>query len=170
MKLTKTERWILINQYCILEKLDPGEAKHYARCREILENGYEFHYGEITQHIYKDNDTMSTEASREVLDILEMFSVLKRSYDALEDKAGIEDYRIKFHGFDGNDLLEVKYLGYASFFCNSDGGRYTELDKGDDFNSHMPTLRTYRSMLNEWKNSKDIHKLSKEDIIRITSV
>ncbi|SRR6266516_3680182 len=169
MKLTKIERWILANQYNILEKLYPDEKEYYSKCREILENGYEYHYDEISQHIYKDSDTMSSEASQEVLDILHMFSDLKRSYDALKDNSGIEKHLLNFHGFDGNDHLEVKYLGYARFFCNSDGGRCKELDKGDDFNSHMPTLDRYRSMLAEWKKNKDIHKLSKEDIICIIS-
>jgi uncharacterized protein len=169
MKLTRTERWILANQYSILEKLYPDEAEYYAKCRRVLENGYEFHYDEISQNIYKDSDTMSIEASREVLDILHMFSDLKRSYEALKDKSGIEKHRLNFHGFDGNDPLEVKYLAYARFFCNSDGGRYKELNKGDDFNSHMLTLDQYRRMLAEWKKNKDIHELSKEDIIRIIS-
>lgn len=166
MELSRTERWMLANQYRILEALYPDEADAFAEAREALESGYELHYRWLAERIYDAPDTMTAEECTEVVDILDMHRALKRSYEALSDKSGIEEYAIQFHGFDGNN--ETKQLAYARFFCNLDGGRFTELDRGDDFNSHMPSLDTYRRMLAEWKRLDKSHELSRDQIVKIT--
>src|SRR3989344_5648187 len=117
MKLSKVERWMLANQYRILEALYPKEAKSLERCREILEDGYELEYSQISQHIYKDEDTLSESECREVIEILAMFDELGYWYGQLKGKKGIEKSDILFSGFDGNDTQEVKYLSYARFLC-----------------------------------------------------
>jgi uncharacterized protein len=169
MKLSRVERWMLSNQMRILEALYPDEAKSIAEHREALEEGYELHYGEFAQHIYDEKDTLSADLSREVLDILSMYRALNFSYDKLQEKTGIDDWRVKFAGFDGNHPVEGSMMAYARWFCNSHGGRFTELDRGDDFNSHAEMLDRYRAMLKEWKKSKDKNHLTKDDIIRITN-
>lgn len=170
LTLTKKERWTLVNQYKILELLskDKYEAEYCVWIREVLENGYELHYPEITQEIY--DDTLSNTACKEVLDILDMFRAIKRSYNKLEDKSGISEYKIHFCGFDGNDRTELKYLSYSRFFCTSREIKFKELtkEKNFSFNSHMPKLNMYRSMLTEWKNSKNKGDLTKKDLLRIT--
>jgi uncharacterized protein len=168
MKLSRVERWMLVNQMRILEALYPDEAKSIAEQREALEAGYELHYGGFAEHIYDEKDALSPEACREVLDILSMHRALKFGYDALKDKSGIEESRVTFVGFDGNN--ETTLMGYTRWFCDSDGGRFKELNRGDDFNSHDPMLANYRAMLTEWEKSKDKNRLTKDDIIRITSV
>jgi uncharacterized protein YfbU (UPF0304 family) len=169
MKLSRVERWMLVNQMRILEALYPDEAKSISEQREALEEGYELHYGEFAQHIYDDKDTLSEEGCREVLNILSMHQTLKRAYDKLEEKSGIEDHRVRFAGFDGNDAVEGTMMAYARWYCNSHGGRFKDLDRGDDFNSHALMLDSYRSMLKEWEKSADKNRLTKDDIIRITS-
>jgi len=168
MKLSRVERWILSNQFHILEALYSDNAGHYAEAREALESGYELHYKWLSQHIYDGRDIMTPEESSEVIDILSMFDSLKQVYWRLSDKTGIEQRRVEFCGFDGNH--ETKQMGYARYFCTSEGGRFTDLDRGDDFNSHTPTLPRYRRMLSEWKKSADKNNLSKDDIIRIISL
>ena len=167
MKLSRVERWILSNQYRILEALHPDDADYYANAREAIENGYELHYRSISQYIY--DDVMTDEECEEVIDILSMFRALRRTYEALPDKSGIAEQRVTFVGFDGNDKVEGRYLSYARYFCNQEGGRFTEIGRGDDFNSHWPALETYRRMLQAWNVSPDKYNLSQEDIIRITS-
>lgn len=168
MKLTKAERWILSNQYRILEALYPGEAKELAEDRDAIERGYEIHYDWMTQHIYEGDDTMSTAESKEVVDILAMFSALKSSFASLSDKTGIRASQVEFHGFDGNN--ETKQMGYARYFVRHDGGRFGDLRKGehDDFNSHMPSLDRYRDMLATWQRVADkAHMMSKEQIVAV---
>jgi uncharacterized protein YfbU (UPF0304 family) len=167
MKLSRVERLILSNQYSILAALYPNEAKSYTEMREIVESGYEFHYSEIAQHILDNDDVMSEDECLEVLDILTMFSAIKRSFNSLEDKPSVQEHDIRFRGFDGNN--ETKYMLYAQFFCDSQGGRFEDLDRGDNFNSHLPSLDMYRRQLVEWNRSKDKHKLTKEEIERIVA-
>ncbi len=166
MDLTRTQRWILSNQYKILEALYPEDADYLSDCRKVIECGYEFNYESLIPYIYSDSGVMSAGECREVIDILDMFSAIKMKYDQLSDKSGIEEWMAEFSGFDGNN--ETKQLSYACYLFKSNGGRFTELDRGDN-NSHGPVLMSYRRMLKEWKNSTDIYNLSKDDIIRITS-
>lgn len=167
VKLTRTERWMLSNQYKILAALYPDDADYFEKAREAIDCGYELHYDWITDYIYDDRDIMTPEESHEVIDILAAFSAIKWSYEALADKSGIDENHIKFRGFSGND--ETKQMAYARYFCSTDGGRFTDLDRGDDFNSHFPMLDVYRRVLREWNKSVDKNNLSKEDLIRITS-
>jgi uncharacterized protein YfbU (UPF0304 family) len=48
MELTLKDRLVLANQYRILAALYPGEAAHFEKCREAVENGYALDYGELT--------------------------------------------------------------------------------------------------------------------------
>src|SRR5437016_2554123 len=127
MKLSRFERWMLANQYRILEKIDPDEAQHYAEARQAFENGYELHYEWLAEGIFDDPHIMSEFECREVIDILSMFSALHHSFEALPDKSGIDKARIKFLGFSGND--ETKQMGYANYFCKRQGGAFPELDR-----------------------------------------
>lgn len=164
MKLTQSERWILSNQCRILELLDRENASHWTTAKEAIDSGYELEYSSLSKYI--DSEVVTEEECREVFDILLMFDTLQHAYKNLPDKSGIEEWRIKFAGFDGNN--EVKQMAYARYYCNLDGGRFVNLDRGDNFNSHSPVLDRYRSMLSEWKKSEKKHELTKDDIARIT--
>ena len=163
MKLTRTERWMLSNQYRILEALYPSEAQGYAHIRDAIESGYELEYEQIIPHIYEEG--LSDSECREVRDIMTMFSSLKASFNQLEDTSGIEEWEINFRGFSGND--ETTYMAYAQYL--RERGSFRELEHGDGFNSHFPMLSAYRKMLPEWRNSENEFFLSKDDIIRIIS-
>jgi uncharacterized protein YfbU (UPF0304 family) len=159
---------MLVNQYLILERLYPEKTREYQEAREAVECGYELHYSWISPRI--DDDVVSPEECKEVLDILEMFSILNRSYDRLSDKSGIDAFRLNFRGFDGNN--EPKQMGFARYFCTSGGGRHTELALGegrDAFNSHSPVLNMYRRMLLEWRMSENPYDPTRDEIIRIAA-
>jgi uncharacterized protein YfbU (UPF0304 family) len=164
MQPSHTERWILSNQFRILEILDKDNAEHWARAKEVIDRGYEGEYESVSQDV--DSDVVTEDECREVLDILLMFQSLQRAYEDLPDKSEIEESRVKFAGFDGNN--EGTQWAYTRYLCNLDGGRFTSLERGDNFNSHWPVLDRYRAMLSEWKKSQSKHQLSKEDVIRIT--
>ncbi|EJE4164467.1 YfbU family protein, partial [Vibrio parahaemolyticus] len=92
---------------------------------------------------------------KEVLNILDMWSFIERSYASLtdENKAYVEREASpfgrdpKFPGFDGNN--ETDYMGAASFLVN-DLDRFAEF-KGRDFNSHCPSVDGYQRMMNVYK-------------------
>ncbi len=150
MELTRAERLALYNQYLILERLYADDADEYAKAREVVSSGYELNYDWIAERIYRQ--TVSADRCREVLDILEMFRTLERSYDQLDQKPDVKESDVRFHGFDGNS--ETDYLGYARFVMEKEG-LYTDLAHGEGFgdnlNSHMPTLWRYIPMLREWQ-------------------
>lgn len=165
MKLSITERWMLANQYRILERLYPDEAGSLNQDRTALEDGYELHYEEAASRVNISMDGMTEDECREVLDILNMYRALTFSYRDLPEKTGIEERDIEFPGFDGNN--EGKQLAYAKYFCALDEGRFTEL--GTPENSHFPTMNRYRRMLEDWESSENKYKLTREDIQRILS-
>ncbi len=165
MELSRKDRWVLSNQYRILEALYPDEADGFRQTREALESGYALHYD--PQHIYEDE--LSVDQCREVLDILDMHRALHFSFRNLQDTQGIDKRNVEFDGFDGNN--ETSYLGYARYYWGLDGGeqRFKELHgSGDDFNSHSPVLDIYRRMLAVWKGKlKRSHELTKDQIQQI---
>lgn len=97
------------------------------------------------------SDTEDPEIFKEVLDILEMWSRIERSYARL-DAAGKESIRQglgvlgespQFQGFDGNN--ESEYVGTALFLVN-ELERFVEF-KGRGFNCHHPSIDMHRRML-----------------------
>lgn len=164
-ELSKKERLLLINQYRILALLDEeGEADYYRKCIRILESGYEFHYHLLDQFI---DDPMIAEESHEIIDILSMFRVLNDSYKRLEDKSGIEEWQIKFVGFDGNN--ETGEMGYVRFLARHDE-RFTDVIDPDRCNSHCPTLDRYRKMLEHFRrNFPDSQILTKEQMLEVAA-
>jgi uncharacterized protein len=164
MKLSRVERFILSNQYLILEKFDPDNAEHYARGRKALAEGYEIEYDGLAEGIYDDPHCLAEDECKEVLEILTMFKALHFSFAELADKSGIEESHLRFSGFDGNN--ELKQLGYAQYVAE----RFPETDTS--LNSHWPMLPLYRQMLTEWNKIEGIEQshLSKDAIKRITTV
>lgn len=165
MELTRTERLMLANQYRILEKLDPDDAKHYAEARRVVENGFELEYKTLAQNIYDGDEVMSEDECREVLNILQMFDHIHFSYERLEDKQGVSTGTISFQGFDGNN--EGKFWSYARHVRDSGVGRFTEIATRD-LNSHAPMLDTYRQQLRAWRPHQDDLYLTKEQIQEIS--
>ncbi|MBN4078350.1 YfbU family protein [Nitrospina gracilis] len=164
MELSKKERFIIANQLKILEKLYPDEADSYATDRKAVEYGFALHYPWVMEHIY---DELTAKQCEEVLEILQMYSSLKFSYDTLNDKSEIDEESIRFPGFDGNN--ETMQMVYTRYFI-VDLDRYSELRYGTklaDFNSHMPSLDNYRRMLTIWEDLPNQQNLSKESILKI---
>lgn len=170
MKLDLVQRWILCNQFQILEDLakqrkDQHDAKHYAAAQEAVAQGYEVEYGHFSQHIM--DDPLSVEDCEEVLQIMAMFRAIKLACDKLTDKSNINEYHAKFEGFDGNE--DTRRMTYARFYCETHDA-FAELAKETTFNSHDSlSLTRYRRMLAEWTKSANKYDLSKADVVRITN-
>jgi uncharacterized protein YfbU (UPF0304 family) len=167
MHLNPKDRLIIANQLKILEKLYPEEASYYAQHRKAVENGYSLHYSWLVEHFYEE---MTEAECREVLDILDMYRAITFSYQKLADPSGIDEYWLRFRGFDGNN--ESKQFSYVQYFI-SDLGRFEELKyEADypDFNSHMPTLEKYRQMLAHWHSHGKSFDLSKDELTELLEV
>lgn len=164
-KLSRKDRLILINQYRILEKLEPEGASEYLKLITILADGYELHYPELFSGVY--SDTMSEDECREVIDILIFFTALQDSYKDLDDKDGIDEYRIQFHGFDGNE--ESSQEGYLKYLVEMDK-KFEHVVKRGEYNSHSESLPLYRTMLARWQEMgkpRYPNRMTKDQIIKI---
>jgi uncharacterized protein YfbU (UPF0304 family) len=165
MKLSRTERWILANQYRILAALDPARSARYDDCVVALEKGYAKVIDRMAAHVSRD-DTDHKE-SDEVDDILTMFDSMQRAYRILEDPYGIDPGQLQFPGFDAK--TEADYLGYAKFLLERE--RWPDrLDTAQTLDTRTPMLRTYRRMLDEWKRRARDGEISQRDLGAILDV
>lgn len=167
MKLTEAQRWILINQYEIMAKRDPKDKKHCEDAIEALQSGYELHYREFA-NMPLDEDPITPEECREVIDILSMYRAITFSYRDLEDKTGITESDVEFDGFDGNE--EGKLYSYTQWFLNWGHGRFQELSKADDCNSHTQMLETYRAMFAAWEEMGKPQRMTKQHLQRLIDI
>lgn len=149
MELTRKDRLFLVNQYKILEKLDPELSDYYSKTIEILENGYEYLYDFGIEHIHDGSDVMSEAECKEVWETMDMFDSIDRSLQDIPE-ADIDRTFASFKGYDGN--REGKFLGFSEFTVNRDKRfTYLKLPKENYFNSHMPMRDIYARMLAEWR-------------------
>ena len=153
--LTLLQRRSLALQHSILELLDPAEADYHHRCVTVLENGYVTDYDE---EFYSYSPELSRAETRWVMDMLEMFSVCRRSIaqfsgSELATVGTHPNLVLRFRGFDGNDAYEGRLSRYVRYLMDND--RWTDLaddyEKADGGNSHMPMLPTYRGMVEVFK-------------------
>ncbi len=147
--LTDVERLQLVNQYKILEKLDPENEKHYAELRKILEKGITIFYEKVF-----------------------VFWALQYGFKKLQDKSGLEAQNVLFLGFDVRDEDEWRFAEY----WRGTGALWQKTLKMDmdPYSPGVPTGR-YTKMLERWNviktkyEGKEKWKLTKEEIRAIIS-
>lgn len=150
--INNANRLILRNTELLLahcQDLDEDERKSHAKNATILEEGFT---GEYRHAFAALRPEIPSARCDELFDILDMFCVLRASYDKLPDdeKAEVEERDISFRGFDYSDDEETALPGYVEYLFADD--RYTELAVplsrfSDDGNSHHRNLDIYRRML-----------------------
>jgi uncharacterized protein YfbU (UPF0304 family) len=158
MTLTEVERLSLLNQYLILDKVDPEGG--WAKFAKIVQEGYSGRYSQLTEHLYNE---LSPQKSRFVEDVLSMFDALQRPY--IDAKAEVPS-ELMFSGFDGNN--EAELLGYTRFVIEDERRWVSVRTNGDGLNSHFPSIERYRRMLTKWQELGSGYQLSKSDIDAIT--
>ncbi|CAB3850290.1 hypothetical protein LMG26691_01947 [Achromobacter animicus] len=159
MKFTDVERLILANQFEILAKLK-GDSSD-ARLAEQLRDGHEWLYAQAFD--WFSPNLPSGEADH-VVQILGIYSALRDSYDALEDKTGIDPHAIGFPGFDGNNEGELLAFSVAL----RDAGRFVSTVPQHGKNSHHPTTEMYSRIIAKWRElGKPLYPYSKETILAL---
>ncbi|MBD8104734.1 YfbU family protein [Plantibacter sp. CFBP 8775] len=115
----------------------------------VLEEGYTAEYSREFAGIYPE---LSRAESKLVMDILDMFSLIKAGLRAPENQPVDDEVaaRLRFRGFDRNDPRESRLLDYARYLIAD--GRWVELadvfsSENDNGNSHMPFLDAFQRML-----------------------
>lgn len=168
MQFTKKERLNLINQYKILSKLYPEDLEHYDELREILEDGYEIFYSQISEWVSQD---MPEKEGKFVLDVLDLYRAIEDYKRISKDQKVIDNHYSYFRGFDGNN--EGKYMQFARFLIHKQN-KFSEqkdyLRKNDNLNSHMPMISTYEKMLSKWRDIGKPWNLNAQHINDILSI
>ena len=164
MQLSRTERWILANQYRILEALsaDKRQAQAYADAREALEWGFELVCNLLAEPSLEE--TLSREECAEIRNILTMYGTLQEARDVFPDIHLLDPHQLVFPGLDAN--IETRQWCYAQYCRDRLGMRLETLVK--EMSSASPMLGAYRKMLPEWKKV-DAGKLTREDVARIVT-
>lgn len=168
MQFTKKERLNLINQYKILSKLYPEDLEHYDELREILEDGYEIFYSQVSEWVSQD---MPKKEGKFVLDVLDLYRAIEDYKRISKDQKVIDNYYSYFRGFDGNN--EGKHMQFARFLIHKQN-KFSEqkdyLRKNDNLNSHTPMISTYEKMLSKWIDKGRPWNLNAQDIDDILSI
>ncbi|MDQ8952182.1 YfbU family protein [Acinetobacter rudis] len=161
--LTDTERLILANQYEILSKLSDSqyEKDDYKQLSDNFRHGYKWLYKE---HFQVVSDVLDDADTSLVVETLSLYRTLKNNYDDLTDKAGIDEHKITFLGFDGNN--ERRLMNFTKAL--KENNRFTEIIEKGLMNSHSPMRQKYQKMLNKWKELDKKETLTLEELIFIT--
>lgn len=157
-----------------------GDTAHQLDRAQALEQGWAKEYD-------MEFCGMEPELSRRdcglVMDLLDMFRVLKFSAEAVADQLSDDVVdTLCFHGFDLNDAYESRLLTYAQWLV-SDGKRWQEQadafsDKHDRGNSHTPLLGIYKRMLEAYepiwrsvirRGGRDRNRLTAAELSRIAA-
>lgn len=153
------ERWILSNQYRILQQIEPEPDPNYEIYIQILENGYRSLYGIAAQYVRQDE--FPNDIAEEVEGILTMFSHLQWAKEKLQDRTITEHPRYEFWGFDGNN--SPHHLQYAGILHSLH--RFPDLGDLLLINSHSNTIDIYRAMVKQWRQlSRKGIRMRDEDV------
>ncbi|MFA5544671.1 MAG: YfbU family protein [Sphaerochaetaceae bacterium] len=171
MKITDGEKLILLmlSELYVQLKIEGEIEPEFIQSAIYSQNewGIPWKYSGIP---FEDQETPPK--VREVLDILDMWSFIEKSYNELsdEDKLKLEKDAEpfgkdpKFPGFDGNN--ESEHMNIASFLINN-LGRF-QIFKDRSLNSHMPTLETSHRMLSSFepiRNTLSLDPMTVDELI-----
>lgn len=163
--INSVNRLILRNQeqlFSMSDALDEEDRAWHRKNVKILESGFTSEYHNVFGPLHPE---IPYKRAVELFDILDMFLVLRNSYECLsdEERATVEERDISFRGFDYNSAEEAALPAYIKHLFED--GRYKELEEplarfSDGGNSHMPVIDVYRRMLRCFKQVWRSHLMS----------
>ncbi|GAA4153800.1 YfbU family protein [Gryllotalpicola daejeonensis] len=162
--LTSMERHTLSLLHRILARVLPedandtdGDTEYQLERARVLEEGFTSEYWVEFAGLHSELTPRQCEF---VMDVLDMFSIVIRSVERLEEKGGelekMTKYVLRFRGFDHNDAVE----GHMSSFVQHlvEDGRWEEhrefvlgRERG---NSHSQMFEAYSRMLTAYREVK----------------
>jgi len=154
IKISDAERLILANQFRILSHLDKNDGEYWEQLSGQLRDGHEWLYKSYMN--MNMSPVLADDDATFVVKVVGLYSVMKDSYAALEDKTGISDYEVTFPGFDGNDSYESTLLGFTEAL-RRDGRFKDTLSEGRSLNSHCTSVRGYRRLIATWEQMGEPH-------------
>jgi uncharacterized protein YfbU (UPF0304 family) len=132
---------------------EDGDTSYQLDRAEVLEEGWTKEYD---LEFYVMQPELSRRDCGLVMDLLDMFRILKFSAEKVAGELSADDLRmLEFRGFDVNDAVERRLRAYARWLV-SDGERWQEQAEvfsqdNDRGNSGSPRLGSYRRMLEAYE-------------------
>jgi uncharacterized protein YfbU (UPF0304 family) len=168
MTMTDPEKLILLMLCEIHEhlKIESGVDAKFVQSAIHTDNTWALYWK--SQGIAFSGEETPPEVA-EVVDILEMWTLIEGSYNGLspEDKENVKTApfgtRVAFSGFDLNN--EGRYFEIARFLVEK-LDRFSNF-KGRELNSHRALVETYRRMMTAFKLYRSADLLSATQIIEI---
>ena len=157
--LSENELLILLNQYRILELLDPDEKLgRWKSSVEILEHHYTRLYERCIRPTYLED--ASEEVYATVRHVLDLYYALQTSVANFTDGYQPD---VGFPGFSGN--YEIEYMHLAEVLLEADPEHYPAYKKDSIPDSHEPMVARYEKMLAAWENvSHQMPNLTEEQV------
>jgi uncharacterized protein YfbU (UPF0304 family) len=148
---------------------EDGDTSYQLDRAEVLEEGWTKEYD---LEFYVMQPELSRRDCGLVMDLLDMFRVLKVSAEKVADELSADDLGLlEFRGFDVNDAVERRLRAYARWLV-SDGERWQEQAEvfsqdNDRGNSGSPRLGSYRRMLEAYEPiwSGIVHRRGRRDYL-----
>lgn len=152
MKLNVVERSILANLNRVRASLtsDDDEKRHFESAAEAFEGGFEREYAEYLK-VGADDDTLSEDDCKEVVEILEMYDYIRIQHESLKGNRDPNDF--VFPGFDSHRNLEGRMRAYCVFLRKNEVHPDIPLES-HNFNSHASMLDAYRRMLEVYRATR----------------
>ncbi len=162
MDLSVTERLMLVNQYKILQRLDPRGEEGYEESIRILTSGYEIFYDDL----FLEFTRMPPARSEFVLDVLSLYRRMEiyrqrhpDDYEPFNRKMG------RFRGFD--DHTESDLLAFTLFLIDVQGKFPEQLPyrgEAGGWRAMQPMVPGYERLLESWKKLGTPNQLTAEHI------
>ncbi|UTH13781.1 YfbU family protein [Macrococcus equipercicus] len=141
----RTLKLLLLQNYQLLERLDPDKAELYQQYKEILREGIVYDYSTMFDELPREEDCIPFEISEEVIEIVHMFIHIGKSIRVSHYEMKVPYY---FLGFNHHDDDEWHHARYAEHYLR----RLDEQQDLDLTSYHLRTekksyLSSYRDML-----------------------
>lgn len=152
MKMSDSERLVLIRLHEVLALLRPKDAKDHELAIQVLKEGYHEDLYEQTTGTYLA-DPFPEKDQGLVYDVLDLYESISQSYHHLSkaDRKKVAKEDLHFRGFD--EATEHAHLRFVRFVIKKQH-RWTSLDHKTDFNAGQPMLEIYRLLLRESRKLK----------------
>jgi uncharacterized protein YfbU (UPF0304 family) len=152
------KRLVLANQYRILALLDEESPDFWERAADITEDGWPAESLPGFDRLKEAAaDPLTREDQEFVVDVFEIYLLLQDA--EAKGMAAPDGYGVDFPGFDGNH--ETRLMGYARHLVEHEKRFTTVRSMTPDYNSHWPTIETYRRMLAVWEREGRPLRLSR---------
>ena len=149
MKFTDGEKLIALMLCEVLKELRSDDIVDPDFIEDAILKDYTWSISFRYNGIPFENDELP-DIVKEVMDILDMWSLIERSYERLDDEdksilleeVGLSETQLSFKGFDGNNEPQ---FGIANFLIHK-LSLFSDFSNRD-INAHLPTIDMHRRML-----------------------